>query len=98
MNHVKEIQNHRDYYLVTIPNNAKPFITKIRTVSYPYKGFGYNSESLFIKVLVYSKVASPYTTTKSLNDMNIPENNYNASRLFYTREDAERYIKSFHIY
>lgn len=98
MNNVKEIQNHRYYYLATIPRNGEPFIRKIRTVSHPYKGEGFSKESLFIKVLLFSEVVTPYITSKSLNDMNIPENSYNANRLFHTYKDANDYVKNIHAY
>ena len=98
MNNVKEIQNHRDYYLATIPRNGEAFIRKIRTVSFPYKGFGFSSDSLFIKVLIFSEATTPYLAYKSLNDMNIPENSYNDNRLFYTYKDADSYIKNFNAY
>ena len=98
MNNVKVIQNHRYYYLATIPRNGEPFIRKIRTVSYPTDGFGFSKYSLFIKVLVFSEVAAPYITLKSLNDMNIPENSYNENRLFYTYKDADNYIKNLYTY
>ena len=98
MNNVKEIQNHRDYYLATIPRDGEPFIRMIRTLSYPTNGWGFTKNSLFIKVLVFSAVAAPYITLKSLNDMNIPENSYNDNRLFYTYKDADNYIKNFNAY
>ena len=98
MNNVKVIQNHRDYFLATIPSNGVPYISKIRTVSFPHKGAGFSSNSLFIKAIVFSKVALPYITIKSLNDMNIPENSYNANRLFHTYKDADNYVKGFNVY
>lgn len=98
MNHVKEIQNHRYYFLATIPSNGEPFIRKIRTVTHPYKEEGFSKDSLFIKVLLFSEVATPYITSKSLNDMNIPENSYNANRLFHTYKDADNYIKNINTY
>ena len=96
-NSVTRVNINQDYYKVTYleHKNCKSWISPIRVISYPYRST--ITGSWFVRILLFPSndhAGKPIVTIMSLDDCNIPENEYNHHRLFNSRSDAEKYLNS----